>query len=607
MKKMLTISAILTLLLLSSSVMFAQLESKGDTLLIGPLNAAGQALGALNEAIKNDTTTSGDRVHKVYKLQRGAQYILTEILQLDFLLVLVADKPDDANRPPIVRAGLKADGGAVGNLWHIFDNATFKNLWIFGSNLDGTGPISWIIHEVKGSGKKINFEGCIFETPYTWWGMFLDNGGNNVYKINDCIFKNIGAPSGADWNGAVFASANMDSIIVKNTTYFNFGAFAVNGGDGSSEAFYAEIDHCTFVNSMVHPINSHGYVIKKYTNNLFVNTHAFGDDDQEIQRHFDQGPKGLMNYAEVQMNMQKVDSLFGPGGVRANYDPNGDGKLTEGEFVWELKNNNWFYTAPVKNYQVNDPTITPTPWMNDYNAAMFNSNTDAWAYDLKIFTWADSAGNIVDPPAGFDTLHIVDSAVVAQSHEGFQYFVDENTTNVDPGFANLNNTDELLAQNCANIRTERSGGTVGSPVKFHNVADYLAFTWPLEFDLSYSNTALQTAGTDGLPLGDLNWWPNIVGVEKIDNVIVDKYSIEQNYPNPFNPTTNIEFAIPTNGMVSLKVFNVLGEEVADLLNKELASGSYNVNFDATQLTSGIYFYTLTRGNFVQTRKMLLLK
>jgi len=466
---------------------------------------------------------------------------------------------------------------------------------------------------VFASKKTLTYEGCIFETPYTWWAMWADFGGSNVYKINDCIFKNIGNPTGAGWNGAIFTSSNMDSVIIKNSTYFNFGAFALNGGDGSSEAFYAEIDHCTFVNSVVHPVNSHGFIIKKYTNNLFVNCHAFGDDDQEIKRHFDQGPKGLMNYAEIQMNKQKVDSLFGPNGVRTNYDPNGDGQLTEGEFVWELKNNNWFYTDPVKNYQVNDPSITPTPWMNDYNAAMFNSGADAWTYDLKIYTWADSANNIVDPPSGFDTLHIVDSAVVSQNHEGFQYFVDENTTNVDPGFANLNNTDELLAQNCANIRTERAGGTVSNPVRYHNVANYLDFTWPLEFDLSYSNSALQSAGTDQFALGDLNWFPTqkaqwLTDVEPTGNgVLVDEFRISQNYPNPFNPTTNIEFAIPENGLVSLKVFNVLGEEVAELLNKELASGTYNVNFDASQLTTGIYFYTLTSGNFVQTKKMLLLK
>ncbi len=85
------------------------------------------------------------------------------------------------------------------------------------------------------------------------------------------------------------------------------------------------------------------------------------------------------------------------------------------------------------------------------------------------------------------------------------------------------------------------------------------------------------------------------------------YELGQNYPNPFNPSTNIRFAIPAKSFVSLKVFNVIGQEVATLVNDELTAGSYSFNFDAGRLTSGIYFYKLSAGNFTETRKMNLLK
>ena len=98
----------------------------------------------------------------------------------------------------------------------------------------------------------------------------------------------------------------------------------------------------------------------------------------------------------------------------------------------------------------------------------------------------------------------------------------------------------------------------------------------------------------------------IVGV-KDKNIQPNVYSLSQNYPNPFNPTTSIDFSIQKPGLVSLKVYNILGQEVATLLNKEMKSGTYTYSFDASNLSSGVYFYKITAGDFVQTKKMLLLK
>jgi hypothetical protein len=85
------------------------------------------------------------------------------------------------------------------------------------------------------------------------------------------------------------------------------------------------------------------------------------------------------------------------------------------------------------------------------------------------------------------------------------------------------------------------------------------------------------------------------------------YVLEQNYPNPFNPETSIKFSIPQREFVSLKIYNSLGQEIASPVNKELETGSYTVKFNADQLTSGVYFYTVRAGNFVQTKKMVLVR
>jgi hypothetical protein len=88
---------------------------------------------------------------------------------------------------------------------------------------------------------------------------------------------------------------------------------------------------------------------------------------------------------------------------------------------------------------------------------------------------------------------------------------------------------------------------------------------------------------------------------------VGTFKLNQNYPNPFNPSTLIEFTLPGTSNVDLKVFNVLGQEVATLVHSTLAAGHQSVTFDAKNLASGIYIYRLTAGSYVDTKKMVLMK
>jgi len=92
----------------------------------------------------------------------------------------------------------------------------------------------------------------------------------------------------------------------------------------------------------------------------------------------------------------------------------------------------------------------------------------------------------------------------------------------------------------------------------------------------------------------------------IEELIPSEYALEQNYPNPFNPSTTIKFHIPELNFVTLKVYDVLGNEIATLVNEKKSIGSFEIKFDATGLPSGIYFYRLRAGSFVETKKMILL-
>jgi hypothetical protein len=92
-----------------------------------------------------------------------------------------------------------------------------------------------------------------------------------------------------------------------------------------------------------------------------------------------------------------------------------------------------------------------------------------------------------------------------------------------------------------------------------------------------------------------------------NNEIPKDYSLSQNYPNPFNPTTNIHFSIPKDGNVSLKIYDMIGNEISTIVNGLVKAGSYNVDVDASSWASGVYFYKLVSGNYSATKKMMLIK
>jgi Secretion system C-terminal sorting domain len=97
------------------------------------------------------------------------------------------------------------------------------------------------------------------------------------------------------------------------------------------------------------------------------------------------------------------------------------------------------------------------------------------------------------------------------------------------------------------------------------------------------------------------------GIEKSKNQTPVQSTLQQNYPNPFNPSTIITFNLPSKSFVSLKVFDLVGREVATLMNQEKLAGTYHVTFDASKLLCGIYFYRLQTGSFIETKKLVLLK
>ncbi len=125
------------------------------------------------------------------------------------------------------------------------------------------------------------------------------------------------------------------------------------------------------------------------------------------------------------------------------------------------------------------------------------------------------------------------------------------------------------------------------------------------FALAFNSDGQVFAGTRGG--GVFRSVGSTTAVEEISSSIPSSFALEQNYPNPFNPTTTIQFTLAKGANVKLKVFSIEGKEVATLVDETLTPGVHTFRFEANGLPSGVYFYRLTTGRFVETRKLTLLK
>ena len=244
----------------------------------------------------------------------------------------------------------------------------------------------------------------------------------------------------------------------------------------------------------------------------------------------------------------------------------------------------------------------------------------------------------------------VDSFIIADDN----YRIGANYSQIDPEFTmhpgNIAKTVEYVNNHYTNqSATNWPDWRIPSPITFNADGFPTITNWPAEFDLTYSNTFLQTAGTDGLPLGDLNWYPDqkaeyLENREAIIEALRDSMvnakifydpsvegattpliteattSIERvspahvdlsNYPNPFAITTTIKFALQHQADVTLSVYNVHGQKVFEQSN-QLIAGPHAINFDATDLSSGIYIYEIKAlgvngQSYLVSNKMMLTK
>lgn len=566
----------LTVLLVPASI-FAQTYG-ADTLFVTP--DAGGSIGAINTAIMGDTTSNGqDYMHHVFVLKRGSTYLLNGWITVKAgTHIEILGQPAPATGTDLGPASI-VEGTVTGVYYNFtidcYGDLTMKNVWMLYATDLGTKNWTNLQFEkdsLKTSGGPVGiFDNCIFD-----WATGIavtSNTADFTGSFTNCIFRNCIDPT-QWWAGRSFCTLNanstVDSIDYINCTLENMGFGDQDDYTPPKASFF---NHNTFVNISKFAFKYYWFTNLVVTNNVFVNCHFTGE------RYADrsgQDPDNLVYGAVID-----CDTL--PSGVTYN----GISSSNEADSRIFIYANNSNYTDPMFQtfYDSYNDSITalkslllPEP--------MFNDRT------LDMFTW----------------------------HKLFKMMNVYDTTN--PGFKVApTNKDSILAFLQVRYVT---GGNVD--YSFPGSDKELSFLWPLQEDLSYTNSTLLTAGMGKFPLGDLyHWFPTqytawkaqsaaetqtiyrLTAVKPIGGQLPESFALSQNYPNPFNPTTVINYSVPRNGFVTLKVFNVLGQEVETLFSGNQRAGNYQVSFDGAKLASGVYFYRLDAGNTSITKKMILMK
>ena len=545
----------------------------------------------VNTQIQADTLSDGSQAHSVYKVESGTYYYFDGTLDTDFDLVI--EGPDngwilhDAN-PPVFFQTPALDGTNAGRdmiTLNAGGSVVLKNILLTGL-FPNDANISSFVRNF--AGYKIVWDNCVFTDHRDH--ATRSTGATDTISMTNCVFINMDRRGSSPFGGMPFRlDAACTQLTFENNTFFNGAREFGNGGNFFTSKM-TEI-HNTILNQQVNGHEIHWYEGLQ-ANNIYYNWSWRG---RNLKTNGYEAP--FTTFETFSAVSEKLDSIA----------------LYEGI--------NLFYLDPA----------FPDYWNNILNPRFLNDSDKV----IQCYLW------------NLD----VDSTINADNN----FTIGKNYWQFDPGFtSNPSQIDSMLGWDLANWDTNVTyypDWRITPPVTW-NQDGTPNFNWPPPFDLTYSNTYLQTAGTDGLPLGDLNWYPSakatylanrdqyiaalrdsmtnatwlyipgdsasaivtpdMVDVEYESSNVPANFYLSNNYPNPFNPSTKIEFGLPEQSDVTLTVFNILGQKVVEVTEKSLAAGIHSYNFNASQLSSGIYVYrvhaTSADGkNFVESKKMMLLK
>lgn len=571
------ITAILTVALAALLVVpRASFAQAADTVVV-PANPPGLGGPTFDQFIMGDTTSTGQRndPNRVYVLQQTGPtdtlYFLTnQIVVQGYNLTIIGKPNPTTGRLPVIVPFIRSDNSSS-NVFFTSrgGNITLKNLYLLGRRTDSTVATNNIVN-VSADSVRVDVDHCVVDGFNSYTIFFNATKYCNLYVTN-CEFRDMVGPAGGAW---ISAAAPTDTMDFVNNTFYDC-QFAAYGELGYIQ--YLNFQHNTLFMGCWSPLNAPQMWNGNISNNIFYGVASAGGDSVHVAALQKSPGADQLGYALIYL-----DSLVSL--KKAPYN------LTEADRHITVKDNDYFWPKAFYNYwtSVNDTAhdkLIPPQFMDQFTASMF------------------------------------------QNHTEWPYLVEANNDSIDPGFSSSlvsASADSLIEYMYALWAHGTAGSARPIPYPTYPISVYsdVSKNWaqtqgyPVPENLSYTDGALQSAGTDGFALGDLNWFPaqlklweagKVNAVQQEPSQIPSSFNLSQNYPNPFNPTTEIKVSLSHPGVMSLIVYNVLGQVVSVVAQGYKPAGEYVYNVNMDKYASGVYFYTLREGSNTMTKKMMLLK
>jgi hypothetical protein len=606
-----------SLILFTTSLVLAQVPASQDTIWI----PGGQDnIGSLENTINGDTVLGGGRINpnRVYGLLGNTIYYA----QAPFSFGVAADSNATCEIYGQAIAGeslpviLQVPVSSTGNSFTDQINANFKVSNVYWEAISLVNNNKSDIFGVGRIGRRLTMTNVI--TQYGGNNLFgFQNHGGELYLYN-CYFRDMNWFQDS-WNSTIYSNSGMDTAWIENCTMTHSGL----GYYFNNTVNFMYFNHNTIVDETKYGVTHVQYNKAFFANNVFVNVNFEGECS---------GTEYTQNDAHVFLGCANIDSTTGSTQESTLWQTE-QGYVPTQTAVQYLNSNNIWYTDTALNQYYTGKFNTAAQIAAGFTVPASNRNwaPASWLADSTIikvqnippmfinsFTQnlANAYPNIVLDKA---TISYADPQLVTpaihneKALEELVYYAESDYGTAPTGqvydpayftFGNYNNPDTATGKN----------------------GQWITQISDLPENFSYASNVRSTI--DFKPLGALTWWPSglsgwdsqaeyqkvvayyktlYTGVKLANNTLPAKYNLAQNYPNPFNPSTIINYSIPQSGNVTLRIYNILGQEVATVFQGFQKAGSYNANFDASRLASGTYFYRLQSGQFNETKKMLYIK
>lgn len=452
-------SAFLMLLAVAVFVWMPQTKAQisGHDYTVQWSDASGNVItNALYNAVTGDTAADGSRKDpdRVYILLKGGVYWNTETFKNNgYALRFVGQTPDPTDiygNPPTLQMVARSDGSVSGVILSAYGDVYMKNIYIIGSDNNGVQtyyePMNF-----SGNNYRCTFDSCIFERSN--FAIPAWNGTGWDITFTNCTFLNmVEMPVTQQWTGRdIMLSADEDSCIVENCTFVNTGCFVLQPEGGTEN--YLRFDHNTMFNVGRQPFQSTWWKNAYFANNLFINPFFQGEgyNDYSLVVNPNRDPRA---YTTGMLPMGALPAAYGPDLGRRILFAN------SAAFLAQTFKNAW------------DDTVRLQPYFNAITDSFFNTYSPAQGGQMVVqdTMWLKKMPNFTN----YDTSKY---PVMIQSIEDLR----KGITPAPTWFQDL----QVL-----------NGDTL-----------WTAPQWPLVQNFTYTDQDLMTAGTDGLPLGDLNWFP----------------------------------------------------------------------------------------------------